>query len=257
VIANAGATLIAGHKLMANQGLTLGGYHLNMQSDGNLVLRSGSRATWASNTAGHAGAWVILQGDGNLVIYTAGGTAKALWSSHTFGTGATSLALTATGSIMISTGAGVEVYQAPSGAQGTKIVAAAMSTLGLPYCWDGGNQGGPTNGIDAACTGKTVGYDCSGLAMYAVYQATHVVLQHYSGSQYNDYAHYGGVRVAKTALQPGDLVFFVGDDGNTTQPGHVGIYAGNGKMIDAAHDGVPVAVHTLYSDYVGAVRYWH
>ena len=56
-----------------------------------------------------------------------------------------------------------------------------------------------------------------------------MLLPHYSGSQYTDYARYHGARVARAALMPGDLVFFVGADGTPTLPGHVGIYAGNGK----------------------------
>lgn len=50
-----------------------GRYHLDMQSDGNLVVYAPDKALWASNTAGHPGAWAVMQGDGNLVIYPAGG----------------------------------------------------------------------------------------------------------------------------------------------------------------------------------------
>jgi cell wall-associated NlpC family hydrolase len=251
------STLAVGHWLGPAQSLTNGGYQLQMQTDGNLVLRGGGRVLWATNTVGHPGAALVMQGDGNLVIYKSQTNLASLWSARSYGTGATTTTLGSDGNILISTAAGVAVFEAPGGAAGLKIVAAASRTIGLPYCWDGGTQYGPTNGIDNACTGKVVGYDCSGLALYAVYQATHVLLDHYSGSQYNNYASNGGVRVARSALKPGDLVFFVGDDGDTAQPGHVGIYAGNGKIIDAQQDGVPVAVHSIYSDYVGAVRYWH
>ena len=55
---------------------------LVMQGDGNLVEYQGSKALWASNTAGDNGATVTMQGDGNLVIYL-NGTPK--WASNTAG----------------------------------------------------------------------------------------------------------------------------------------------------------------------------
>lgn len=138
--------------------------------------------------------------------------------------------------------------------QSNAIVAAAQGQLGLPYCFAGGDINGPTIGRDTACTGNMVGFDCSGLALYAVYQATGILLPHYSITQYTNASAYGGVRVTRAQLLPGDLVFFIGAGGPS--PGHVGVYIGNGQMIDAQQDGVPVAIHPLQSDYVGAVRYW-
>lgn len=59
------------------------GNYLKMQSDGNLVLSGdGHHAGWASNTAGHQGAFLVLQNDANLVIYKDN---VALWASHTVG----------------------------------------------------------------------------------------------------------------------------------------------------------------------------
>ncbi len=146
------------------------------------------------------------------------------------------------------------VPAAATTSQSNAIVAAAQGQLGLPYCFAGGDIDGPTIGLDAACTGSTVGFDCSGLALYAVYQATGILLPHYSITQYTNASVYGGVRVTRAQLLPGDLVFFTGAGGPS--PGHVGVYIGNGQMIDAQQSGVPVAVHPLQSDYVGAVRYW-
>ena len=48
-------------------------------------------------------------------------------------------------------------------------------------------------------------------------------------------------------MQPGDLVFFAGADGTTTDPGHVGLVIGNGKMIEAYATGFPIRV----SSYAG------
>ena len=77
--------LVAGDTLNAGGRLVSAGRKawLAMQTDGNLVLYrgSGTSCIWASNTTGHSGAHLTLQGsDGNLVLYE-GATARALWSS--------------------------------------------------------------------------------------------------------------------------------------------------------------------------------
>jgi cell wall-associated NlpC family hydrolase len=58
-----------------------------------------------------------------------------------------------------------------------------------------------------------------------------------------------GKAVSRTDLQPGDLVFF----GNPIH--HVGIYIGDGKMIDAAGTGKDVRISNVWSsNYYGACR---
>ncbi len=72
---------------------------------------------------------------------------------------------------------------APAYADGQSIVnaAQAMQNAGYPYGFDGGNPNGPTVGTgDPASDGSysncsqigKVGYDCTGLTLYAVYQGT-------------------------------------------------------------------------------------
>jgi hypothetical protein len=57
-------------------------YQLIMQADGNLVLYDGAgKALWASNTDHHPGAYLKMQTDGNLVVYPP--TGHALWASGT------------------------------------------------------------------------------------------------------------------------------------------------------------------------------
>jgi hypothetical protein len=77
--------LTANQQLTANQSLAScnGGYTLIMQGDGNLVLYQGGTALWASNTAGSGADEAIMQGDGNLVLYTSSGT--PVWASNTAG----------------------------------------------------------------------------------------------------------------------------------------------------------------------------
>jgi hypothetical protein len=73
-------TLFTNEVLYRNQRLVANycNYHLEMQSDGNLVAYSGQgsgNAMWWSNTAGGVGAYAIMQTDGNFVVYNWSGGA--------------------------------------------------------------------------------------------------------------------------------------------------------------------------------------
>jgi cell wall-associated NlpC family hydrolase len=85
-------------------------------------------------------------------------------------------------------------------------------------------------------------FDCSGLVVWA-YAQEGITLPHYTGWLWNS-----GVHVARSDLEPGDLVFFGADIS------HVGIYVGNGLMLDAPNSGAVVRIEPLFGDYVGAVR---
>ena len=87
-------------------------------------------------------------------------------------------------------------------------------------------------------------FDCSGLTEWAFAHAG-VSLPHSAAAQYNY-----GMHVSYSELQPGDLVFF--SEGGYI--GHVGIYVGNGNMIDAPHSGSYVGVRGLYPGFVGGTR---
>jgi hypothetical protein len=117
----------------------------------------------------------------------------------------------------------------------------AMQYLGVPYKWGGARP-------------KT-GFDCSGLVQY-VFAQLGVYLPHYAAAQYYSP---DAVWVAQNRLQPGDLVFFTGSDGTREAPGHVGIYLGDGYLIDAPHTGAFVRIDRLNepwfaNNYVGAKR---
>jgi peptidoglycan DL-endopeptidase CwlO len=111
---------------------------------------------------------------------------------------------------------------------GAQALQAAISRLGYPYIW---GAAGPTS------------FDCSGLVMWA-YQQVGISLPHFTVSQYNS-----GVHVSRNDLEPGDLVFFF------SNISHVGMYIGNGMMIDAPNFGEDVKVQPIYwNEFVGAVR---
>ncbi|WP_347221504.1 NlpC/P60 family protein, partial [Mycolicibacterium poriferae] len=109
------------------------------------------------------------------------------------------------------------------------VIRRAMSQLGVPYSWGGGNANGPSRGIDQGA--NTVGFDCSGLMLYA-FAGVGIKLDHYSGSQYN-----AGRKIPSSQMRRGDLIFY---GPNASQ--HEAMYLGDGMMIEAPYTGSVVKI---------------
>ena len=76
---------------------------LIMQDDGNLVLYDGAgKALWASGTDHHPGAYATMQTDGNLVVYPPSG--HALWASDTDHHAGAFLSLQSDGNLVVYQG---------------------------------------------------------------------------------------------------------------------------------------------------------
>ena len=86
------------------------------------------------------------------------------------------------------------------------------------------------------------GFDCSGFTQY-VFAHFGVSLSHSSATQYSN-----SVRIKKSELKPGDLVFFSQTSGSS-KVGHVGIYVGDGQFIHAASPGKGVRYDGLDDTY--------
>jgi cell wall-associated NlpC family hydrolase len=115
-------------------------------------------------------------------------------------------------------------HQPEAAVFGARIVRYAKRFLGVPYSYGGASPG--------------TGFDCSGLVRF-VYSHFGITLPH---SSYADLSL--GRRVSRRHLRPGDLVFFY-------DAGHVGIYVGRQRFIDAPHTGAVVRISTM-SDYGSA-----
>jgi cell wall-associated NlpC family hydrolase len=129
-------------------------------------------------------------------------------------------------------------WAAGSGAsfeQGNVAADWALSQIGKPYQW---GAVGPHS------------YDCSGLAMDAWARAG-IQLGHWTGWQWPS-----GPHIPIGELQRGDLVFFATDTSDPSTIHHVGIYIGNGMMVDAPYTGAFVRIDSIYAfaGLIGATR---
>lgn len=73
-------TMLAGDQMVSPNRRTV----FTMQSDGNLVLYRDGVARWSTGTWGNPGARLVLQPDGNLVVYSAAG-APLWWTGTSYG----------------------------------------------------------------------------------------------------------------------------------------------------------------------------
>ena len=131
----------------------------------------------------------------------------------------------ATGTAGVTPAAGVPSPSSGSGsgsATGDAVVAEARKYLGVPYVWGGED---PAKGLD-----------CSGLVQVVYrnlgYELPRVSYQQATAGR----AVTGGL----AAAQPGDLLAF------NSPVNHIGIYIGDGKMIEAPRPGLKVRVIDVY-----------
>jgi cell wall-associated NlpC family hydrolase len=145
----------------------------------------------------------------------------------------------------------------PGGPFGQNVIAAALKWQGTTYAWGGGDADGPTKGIsdgggaaDANGDYNKVGFDCSGLTLYAVAQASgrQLILPHYTGDNSNPGQVHDprGQQIPFDQKQPGDLIYF-GAGGDTH---HVGIYygkdaSGADQLLNAPQSGQSVSIMPL------------
>lgn len=117
-------------------------------------------------------------------------------------------------------------------------VKRALSQIGKPYCWAGGNATGPTPGDGSSpppCGPNSPGFDCSGLMVYAY--SPYTSLPRTSRTQYNAP---GSVKLPVALAQPGDLLFWASNTGNPATIHHVAMVVGPGQLVEAPEGGKTV-----------------
>lgn len=115
--------------------------------------------------------------------------------------------------------------EVPASQRGAAALNAAATQLGKPYV---SGAEGPNS------------YDCSGLTMWSYRQAG-VSITRTTYTQQND-----GVKIGRSQLKPGDLVFF-------NNLAHVGLYAGNNTVLHAPHSGAVVRYESM--DTIGSFMF--
>ena len=134
-----------------------------------------------------------------------------------------------------STGFSGLFYDSSASAAGKAVVDAAMTRLGAPY--------------STTYRGKGDYVDCSSLAQWAYKQAG-IDLPGTSVMQAK-YCFDNGYTISKAELQPGDQIFWsntASTERRWRQIHHVGIYAGNGKVIEAKDSAGGVVVNDIWGE---------
>ncbi|WP_058234784.1 C40 family peptidase [Devriesea agamarum] len=107
---------------------------------------------------------------------------------------------------------------------GSSIISTARNGIGVRYVWGGSS---------------TSGWDCSGFTAW-VYAQHGISLPHSASAQAAM-----GRHISKSEARPGDLVY---------KPGHIGIYAGNGMIIDAGNSIKDTSERKLWSGNWSYIR---
>ncbi len=107
------------------------------------------------------------------------------------------------------------------------LIMNAMSLIGVGYRWGG--------------TSPVTGMDCSGFMQYIFRKSMSINLPRTSAEMATV-----GTQVSRSALQPGDMVFF-----NTAgrSISHVGMYIGDNRFIHAPRKGKSIEITSLSNKY--------
>jgi cell wall-associated NlpC family hydrolase len=144
------------------------------------------------------------------------------------------------------------------------VLARAVAQIGVPYAWGGGSASGPTQGIsdgggaaDRAGDSHKVGFDCSGLMVYA-FAAAGITVPHQTQAIWSTFP---PPITDRAQIRPGDMIM-QSTNGQPSGIDHVGLYLGNGQVLDAPESGSNVRIeHNVWAPgswwsthFIGALR---
>lgn len=135
-----------------------------------------------------------------------------------------------------------------------RVIDTAKSQIGKGhlYSWGAGGKGGasygvhhyPDNDPSQGDDYNRLGFDCSGLTLYAFWKGAGVDIGAWTGAQ-----NVKGRAVAMADRKPGDLVFWGRSDNDEDATTHVALYLGDNKILEAAppRDGRSIRISALNS----------
>lgn len=127
----------------------------------------------------------------------------------------------------------ISCYDLPASGAGDKVVEFALSRLGHPY--------------SQTYRGKNTYVDCSYLTLWC-YRQVGIMLSGTAAEQARHLVE-NNLTIAKEDLQPGDLVFWsYRPNGRFLNITHVGVYAGEGKVVDASSSQGKVVYRNLFDE---------
>ncbi|MEV4199372.1 C40 family peptidase [Micromonospora globbae] len=120
----------------------------------------------------------------------------------------------------------------------------ALAQLGTPYAFGGDCTDAHSGSAAHQC-------DCSSLIQGA-YRAAGISLPRTTDGQ----QHAGTAVTSLTDILPGDLIFIPGSDGTMSDPGHVGLYIGQGLLVQAPHAGdvVKISKVSAWANQIAKIR---
>ncbi len=105
-----------------------GRFQLILQTAGNVVEYTNGKALWDTNAAGFTGDELIMQGDGNLVLYPKSG--PAIWSSGTSGNPGATFAIQDDGNLVVYSASGQALWSSGTGGIPPVPTACGIFTAG-------------------------------------------------------------------------------------------------------------------------------
>lgn len=124
---------------------------------------------------------------------------------------------------------------APASSSVQKVLSYARAQVGDPYVWAADGPGA---------------FDCSGLVM-ASYRQADISLPHQTAAMLSWARKHKKLHVSSGNLQPGDVVWLQEQKGRR---GHVGLYLGEGQVVEASSGKGRVVIRAMGSRYWTAYR---